>query len=1562
MATYREQFGPPAGRGLPKTVLPDSLVQRTPEQTVANTADVLQRMGYSQKTIDSLTIAKGTPPVAIDVSKIFTSVLPLPEEAAAIGEETWKVVKQLHDEGINPDGQQIEQIARNIAKYAGTSTKGGLTRSIRGIAETRQWWSKFSESVADRVTQTATGAIVDLTPGLATLDIATYIMKQFKLKGFAALGIGKPGQQFKIGGKTIIEWPGIRDDRIRAEAELRMLPKIMLTTQDGREQQFATSMAAGWYLTTQKARSALKYMAGTALQGLGGPAVPAGAVLQQQAQTTSAYVRTQSPPLAAAMGEYPLWLDIEEANMTPEDLQWRYKWIYDHGTMGNLAALTMSLGTATVDMIDPTMVAAAIPGGLMKAGRGVIALARPLEGAQILSGIASKTERAEDAMMALRASTKYLGNIEKQVIEEGMRTGEFGRPSLDNAKRLVIAKRLHATDAARMADLESPGEHEHILIWRTAKRDATSVAVDQGRSPIVAGTLTGEVEKSASRLAYEDALKRYTELLGEHGGVVDESLALAQGELHAGNTVTRTTGTHRLELYKHPSKPAYIVSIRGATPNTLKNESVEVFRTARYRKQAERLVGMRGAGMDPALRNLPDAAAWDMEHARLDRLTKDYDAALSWDGSNYHALETRRIMGPDGAEEAGDVLNQMAHTGGLGMDDVAVHPVFPEYNSSSPATGLSHINLRQLRATENLTRTEREAVRAGALDLTEGERLGMIPMQVLYKKRDLLRRTYGAARTAKDEKAIALYRKKLAQNGRAIQRLRKNTKQGFESFAEEGWLPDVKPGITQSPERYNNWIQIASDRVKRSLYPSGLRLNNYWMTRVGMIHNQGREPMRFFRNYSPRTWDVLHGSFLEYQKGIDSWNERMYRILEEAKVLEPVSNWNPKKAWAPFNINTKRAELLFDMLDTPETEPGFAFAMEMAHDDFMTKGDDALRTAHGKIRQELNHAADMQGVIAGGEGNPRYLTGYIRHVITGDQFADGAVPLEYIGLPANASAFVSHLKERTGSATYSRDLFAALDLYGRGMNRKLHLEPMYQELNAVGRELAKTHNNSALQSYTTDLINELKGRPHFFGAKIDNIVGGGIGKWAPGTLDRTLMGVTSAAYTAMIVGNPRYALMQMATGANTTISKFGAFRTMRGILQFATPEGRAINEAMGTYKPFRDIFEDPKIKRVSQFLTDKGLVLTPLGPMSNGKAEEVIRGITAFTAIDQYLTKFGFATWDEAKEAGMAPLIAMRALQSSQECNHLYGPLGRSPAMSRLFGRANVAWATQFLSFTWKQTDELLAQFADDPSRIFTYLATAGFFSRVAAQNGINLTDYIGLGYLPNKTNDLTSPGVDAFVSMVDLSAALDSHDPGEIQKASSAMVQTVTSYIPLMNAMQSAAKATERLAKGQLLSASGEYIRPMDFAQTLTKQEGQHWYTMVARSIKPEEGATLGGELIPTVYSQRNIREELTRRANQAIQRENKIYAHNLQRFVEKYADAIVAGNMDEANKLAQTLTDTYKIRFKSAKPVEREIEARFLSRQLRMISPEWGGDPDLFDRYIEILRNYGINVEEIK
>lgn len=1571
---YRTLVGPSRTPvDMPVQQLPDSLSARSVSEARLGATKALSQMGYSQQTIDSLTVPPAAPPDSVDA--FLSPVAPLPEQDLAVLNETTKVVQQLNSEGVTLDRRDIERLTAAVANVAST----GTVKGIAGMAAGRQWLSNLYRSTGEKATGYVGSTMIDVSAGMALLDWANWLYKKYKIDGFKIGGwqVVPPGYRvpLRIPGTSVsthIEMPGIADDAERAAMELRCLPKFTLKYRSGAEtenpQEFGSSTAAAFYLVTQRALGRGEKVLGK---------LTGNKAMAERGKARTEFTTTAIPPFVASLGDYPLWQDIEEANMTAEEVQNRYKWINDHGTAGQAAALAASFGTAISDAVgDPTLVLGAIPGQLALLGRSVLRTTKPIEYATGLTQVARRTARLEDAAAAYGATKR---NYESAVAKAAERYAESGEHAdVETMQRIIVTRRAHAVNREWMGRFEPPGPHEHIML-RTAKRHPDALPEQPAVRPSPAEIRTTE---SAYKLAYRDALRVYQEELEKHGGEITQSMILSPGDLRAGNTLTQTTNTARLELYHHPKKPAYVVTKKGPTPGSLKDEFTRVFPIAKYKRAATTEAAQPVVGYEPNQVN-PDVLA-DLSVARRRALMRDYDGALEWD-VNSNEFRHRQLLGPDGAEEAGDGLNLMARTGGTGMDDIAVHEVFPEYNTSSPATGLSHINWTQIDRVNELTAAEREAKK---IPWTKGKEIGMYPLRALQRERGVLGQAAGAARRAGDRKAFRLYMRKINATDKAIDKVEKNLGAVVTSMAEydPSWLPGAIPGVTHTPARYNNWLKISDGRVVRSLVPGGLRLDRYWTTPMGQVHSLLREPMRFFQNYYPEGWNMLHGSYLDYNESLDAWNNRVYEILERAEVVTKKAKFDPRKHWAPFDVNTERRDLLFDMLDTdPNRQPDLqweaALDPEFDHVGYMSRGDDKLAAAHDEIRKLLDHAAELQGIT----DTPKYLTNYMRHVITSDQFANGYRPLEYIGLPVNAEVFVSHLLERTGNQPYSKDLLMALDFYGRAMNRKLHLEPAFERMSKeIGPLLHKRYGNSALQSYCSDLVMELKGRPSYLGAKVDNAIAApvntmvssipkavrdriGLKGWTgyqPGGAERILMGLNNLAYAGMIVGNPRYAVMQMATGVTTSVSRFGLFRTMRGLLEYATPEGQALNKAIGTYKPFKDVFEDPTYRRFVQALTDKGVAVTPLGPMSNGMAEEFIRGVSGMAAVDLILNRFGMHSWDEAVEAGLSKTIAMRALQMSQEVNHMYGPLGRSPVIARTFGRGGASFATQFMSFTWKQTDELLSQFATDPGRIAQYLAVCGYVSRVAAQSaGMDLTDYVGFGYLPKKTEDLASPGVDAFMSMIGFLSAVNSRDPERIDKAGQEMMRNIVGYAPLSQATQSAMKAAERLSTAELRTATGEVIRPMDYAQTLSKQEGQHWLARVAELYRPTETPSkqaLGGEFVATMFSQRNIKEALTRKANEAIRQETRKFHYNRVKAIENLVRALDGKDQAAIDEATKVLLDPYKVRIDDPNPVVRQIKARALLQRIKLISPDWGGDPMLFDRYLEIMNNYGVGLEE--
>jgi hypothetical protein len=1595
---FRAVAGDDRGPQLPLVTLPDSAANAsTPDEARDHTRKVMYQFGYDAATIDSLTVPPGGHRVPPAGTPPFN---PVSEQARVPAHESMKIERQLQSEGQVLDRRDSENLHDGIMAIAAAAPGVALA----GLAEGRGWLNNLYDAAADRATGLLSGTLLDLSLGTALLDTMNYVYKKYKIDGLKLgnLQIVPPGARIPLPGDAYLEMPGVRDAADRAAMELRMLPKITLTRYGERfssehPQEFGNSAYAAMYYIGERTRGRAEKFAGK---------ITGNEALQEKGEQRTQFVESAVPPFVASLGEYPMWQDIEEANMTEEELNHRYKWIADHGTTGQAAALAMSFGTALSEMIgDPSMVLGALPGQLATAGRVVLRNRYPLEYAQGLANVAKRTHRIEDVLTAHNASRTNLQRAQVDAAKVLVGTGEHA--DIDAVRKVIVAKRAHAVNTEFLGYFDAPGPHENILL-RTAKRHPDTmpdpVAPVRAAPPMAA-------QLSPTQAAYDKAATRFREIFNEMGGGLEvEPLALAP-DAPSGRFVKTTVSGKRIELYKDPTKQEYVLTVKGAGTRAARKELTERFP---YKNVVPFRQPKRTAFLEPNLTEAkagalaPETAIGDLERYADDAtlapkapvdtryelmkmqkraLLRDYDVALQWDVDS-NAFKHRQLFGPDGAEEAGDALNLLTRTGGMGIDDVALHETFPEYNTSSPATGISHTNWAQIDAVNELTKAERELQKFPAG--TKGMEIGQYPVRVLARQRGITRQAMGAARQAGDRAAYGLHGRRLRRVEKAMERVLEVNKGKMDRLQkyDDSWLPRAYTGRTHTPEKYNRWLQLGQqdNRVVRSLVPGGLRLSGYWFTPMGQVHSLAREPMRFFRNYSPDTWDMVQGTYLDFNEATDAWNRQIYEILKEGGVLKDRAKFDPKKHWAPYETDEPRSTLLFDMLDTdpdrvPDLQWETALDPSFNHLAHIARGDEKLLAAHTKIRKLLDHAADQQGIT----GTPKYLTNYMRHMITSDQFANGMRPLEYIGLPVNGEVFVSHLQTRTGARAYVKDLTTALDFYGRAMNRKLYLEPMFEHVsNRVGRELAKKHGNTALQSYCSDLVLELKGRPSFLGTKIDNAMGSpvnqamraaqkipginripGVKNWSgyrAGAEERMAMGVTNLAYMGMIVGNPRYGVMQMATGTTTTASRLGLFRTLRGVLEFATPEGQTINRAIGSYKPFIDLFEDPTWRKLSTILTEKGKAITPLGILSNAKAEEVVRGISAFAAVDMMLTKYGFSTWDEAVEAGASKLIAFRALQISQETNHLYGPLGRSPFISRLFGRANAAFATQFLSFTWKQTDELLSQFADDPSRIFQYLAVSGYVARMAAvSGGMDLTDYTGFGYLPKRVGDVTSPGIDEFINLVDLADALGGRDVEKVHKGVKEVTRGLVGFIPMSQAVQSAMKTAERIETGVLKTATGSYVRPMDFAQTLSKQEGQHWLMSVAESIRPEgrPNEALGGELLATAFGQRNIQEALTRRANDAIRMETKTHQFRRQQLVEEYVHALEANDQDRVNELSKTLLDVHKVRFTSGDPIRRAIEARALLQRWKLMDPEWGGDPQLYDKYLFYMNAYGVGME---
>lgn len=823
------------------------------------------------------------------------------------------------------------------------------------------------------------------------------------------------------------------------------------------------------------------------------------------------------------------------------------------------------------------------------------------------------------------------------------------------------------------------------------------------------------------------------------------------------------------------------------------------------------------------------------------------------------------------------------------------------------------------------------------------------------------------------------------------------------------WLPTSGEanGLLKDPGRFNRWLEASGHRLHRSLYPGGVAMNMMELmggvdaltdpiakagagTRAatgiagagaglvggyatggplgaamgaiggGMVGYKGtrairgyghalslaREPHRFFQHYAPREWQAIRANYENYHQQSIREFDKFTSLGEKAGLLTRRKNWVKSKFHGPYEVNKEMSAKLFDIADIDRaTEEGV---------EAYRKAMDELTPEQQRFLQEWDdfakHAADQQGL----HGDER-ITGYIHHVWKKSDFANGAKPPELNGIPANGSVWAAHLIERGGTQGFERDIMLAMDYYIRGKNRVLHLQPMYQDILDTGRALSQQHGRMGLSEYAQDLVRDLKGQPTFLGTRLDQMIGTGVrGRAAPGGFDRQLMGLTAMWWAGSLPGNPRYPIMQVATAVATTSGRFGLYRTAKGLLMQATSEGRMMSKAAGVERQIQQVFESDTFRKAANFAAEAPVTISPMGLTSVSGVENFIRGMTFHASVDMQLTKYGFQTLQEADAAGKLNRVMFDAMRSSEQTNHVFGAMGRSPYLTRMTGKGPAVAATQFLSFVPKQLEELASQAWRDPGMIAEYMAISGLITRIAAtEMGIDLTDYVGLGFTPKEPGDLQSPAVKTLVTALQWCAAWSEYDKEKMDRLGVQLGGQIEGILPLMAGQRAGRKAGERLQSGELTSSQGRKERNLDFKGADLSDPQQF-----AAAMDPDSKQgmpVLGGDLIPSMTGLQSIQDRLYYAGKREMSRAVQNRARDLKVIVRNAIDKLEDGDMDAFQDAFNKISQDFNLGKTSADPFINEIVAREMSWVLRNAEP---GDPMII-QMLETAKAYGIKLE---
>jgi len=662
----------------------------------------------------------------------------------------------------------------------------------------------------------------------------------------------------------------------------------------------------------------------------------------------------------------------------------------------------------------------------------------------------------------------------------------------------------------------------------------------------------------------------------------------------------------------------------------------------------------------------------------------------------------------------------------------------------------------------------------------------------------------------------------------------------------------------EAAEWQRNMAEKMGDFFAKGLYPET------WNVRPpGLLFNV-REPMRVLQSVNPQLYTRVHNALNAQKFELTRMNEVFARELKILGVYNEVKG--------SYVLNPEASKRFYDIMNmVPNTEK---------YDMAMAALSEAERRSLRRLRQELDfvgdklglrntdkyiegyidhvwdrhwndHGARMQEIRGLGAStevhNPHLIerqgnTGYVHDLALAlDNYARGAsrkLHFEPMYMDLQDAAKI-HLERNPGDVWFAQyvdhminnfkgrpsTLGQWVDLNLAGLNARMRA---HEKVVSTARKMGKAYevqgNVTAAAGRVLEplpgKLGRLGGAMQAEGLRVSEygsqMAVNGMPLYNIGDASRTAMGVSALVYSSVLGGSGRYFPMAVATGLATTGSRYGIFNTLRGIMTMGTQEGRALAKAAGLDKQWVQILEDAAWTKLGNLASKSPTFngLTVVGP-SISATENYIRGWTFHAAMGDLMRKQGFTSWQEVVDAGFGRAYMSEALRVTEEVNHLFGQLGKPPTFHRFSKSGSVA-ATQFLSFIPKQTEELLSQTMKNPGKIIEYVMISGYLQRVAARAGLDISDYVGGGFLPGSPDEATSISMDTMLSFMDSASEMGmlASGEGDATKAATAnreLVRNLKSFIPFAVAVQRGTRTFDALRTGGLYGESGKLLYEYD-------------------------------------------------------------------------------------------------------------------------------------------------------